>query len=100
MWHSAPSLHDLKSTSFIYTYILSLNMLFFREKKQRAQVTGNASGTVCKEKKDSSIAADDVENRDEPTEQCDKDNASKPGMERYASKKLVISGMFILLLLL
>lgn len=80
---------------FIITYS-ALNVLFIREKKQRAQVTGNASSNVCKEKKDSSMAEDDVENRDEPTEQSDKDNVSKPDMERYAFKKLVISGMFIL----
>lgn len=65
----------------------ALDTLFLREKKQRAEITEKA----CKEKKDSSIADDDVENRDELAEQSDKNNVSGPGMKRYAYKKSVIS---------
>ncbi|XP_042057236.1 coilin-like [Salvia splendens] len=53
-----------------------------KEKKQRSVVTGNASGDVCKEKKDASVARDNVENKDNPAKHSDEDNVVEPGEER------------------
>ena len=63
----------------------ALNPLFLREKKQCSVVTGNASSDVCKEKKDASVAGDNVENKDGPAKRSDKNNdVAEPGEERYA----------------
>ncbi|KAG6422358.1 hypothetical protein SASPL_118926 [Salvia splendens] len=53
-----------------------------KEKKQRSVVTGNASSDVCKEKKDASVARDNVENKDNPAKHSDEDNVVGPGEER------------------
>ncbi|KAG6429263.1 hypothetical protein SASPL_107308 [Salvia splendens] len=54
-----------------------------KEKKQRSVVTGNASSDVCKEKKDASVAGDNVENKDGPAKRSDKNNdVAEPGEER------------------
>ncbi|XP_047961098.1 coilin isoform X2 [Salvia hispanica] len=54
-----------------------------KEKKQCSVVTGNASSDVCKEKKDASVAGDNVENKDGPAKRSDKNNdVAEPGEER------------------
>ncbi|XP_042053480.1 coilin-like isoform X2 [Salvia splendens] len=54
-----------------------------KEKKQRSVVTGNASSDVCKEKKDASVAGDNVENKDGSAKRSDKNNdVEEPGEER------------------
>ncbi|KAG6426763.1 hypothetical protein SASPL_110997 [Salvia splendens] len=67
---------------FMFTHS-ALNPLFLREKKQRSVVTGNASSDVCKEKKDASVAGDNVENKDGSAKRSDKNNdVEEPGEER------------------
>ncbi|KAL1550390.1 coilin-like isoform X2 [Salvia divinorum] len=54
-----------------------------KEKRQHSVVPGNASNGVCKEKKDASVAGDNVENKDEPARHSDKNNdVAEPGVER------------------
>lgn len=62
----------------------ALNTLFLREKKQRAEVTENASSDVCKEKKDASVAGDNVENEDDLAKHSDENCVPGDGVKRYA----------------
>lgn len=83
--------------------LCALNILFRREKKQRSEDTGNASNDVhtdkfqnshqdaelikkkscsSKEKKDDSIAGDNVENNEETAKLSDKSDVPGPGMKR------------------
>ncbi|KAH6826670.1 hypothetical protein C2S53_002913 [Perilla frutescens var. hirtella] len=54
----------------------------YKEKKQRSVATGNTSSDGCKEKKDGSIAGDDVKNKDEPAKHSDDSNVSEPVVKR------------------
>lgn len=56
-----------------------------REKKQRSEPKhgGKTSSDVCKEKKDGSIAGEDVENKFGSAKLCGTNNVSEDGVKKY-----------------